>query len=533
MAKLARALRTDSLADVDLRQLAQMLRKKGRGRDTVLAHITPQEAKLLKARGGRGSINPKTGLPEFEDDFYDFGGGDYGGDYGGGGGVVYEYYDPAPDAQGVYEQPFATEQVPGGQQPAAQDPNVQLLSATQTPAPVDPSLLDAQGNPILPPDPNEAGAAIAREAFDARNAETARIAGLADTDPERMRYEADIATRASQEPDFLSRLSSSLGLGNLGLGNLTSGLGAAGLLRLLTAGGAGAAAVRAGGQAQAQANTAADQIRYVADNQNKAGLTAEELYKIIADLQRNNANVAATNIAAAGNAAVTQGGTVQTGLSNIGAGTAARAADIQGQYNALASPYQTQGRELAQMGLTGGLTPAMAQAFQAAEARLAQQGINRGGVAAAQSANQLEALRAQLLGDEYTQGLTTQQIGDRLATQGIGAFQTESARADAINANALLTGLGQFNVGNALGVDATKTGLAGNAAANSLNAAGFEASLRASGISNGFYIDAIKTQLAGGTAANNAMLAFWNSLGSFMGGGTGTANAATTTARST
>ena len=51
MAKLARALRTDSLADVDLRQLAQMLRKKGRGRDTVLAHITPQEAKLLKRRG--------------------------------------------------------------------------------------------------------------------------------------------------------------------------------------------------------------------------------------------------------------------------------------------------------------------------------------------------------------------------------------------------------------------------------------------------------------------------------------------------
>jgi hypothetical protein len=52
----------------DLPALAQMIRDKGRGRDTVLAHITPQEAALLKRRGGRGSINPDTGLPEFEDE---------------------------------------------------------------------------------------------------------------------------------------------------------------------------------------------------------------------------------------------------------------------------------------------------------------------------------------------------------------------------------------------------------------------------------------------------------------------------------
>jgi hypothetical protein len=53
----------------DLAALAQVLRSKGRGRDTVLAHITPKEAALLKRRGGRGSINPDTGLPEFEDDY--------------------------------------------------------------------------------------------------------------------------------------------------------------------------------------------------------------------------------------------------------------------------------------------------------------------------------------------------------------------------------------------------------------------------------------------------------------------------------
>jgi hypothetical protein len=37
----------------------------GRSGDTMLAHINPQEAALLKAVGGSGTINPYTGLPEF------------------------------------------------------------------------------------------------------------------------------------------------------------------------------------------------------------------------------------------------------------------------------------------------------------------------------------------------------------------------------------------------------------------------------------------------------------------------------------
>jgi hypothetical protein len=52
---------------LDLKALAEMLRRQGRGQDTILAHITPKEAALLKARGGAGTINPATGLPEFQD----------------------------------------------------------------------------------------------------------------------------------------------------------------------------------------------------------------------------------------------------------------------------------------------------------------------------------------------------------------------------------------------------------------------------------------------------------------------------------
>jgi len=37
----------------------------GRYGDTMLAHISPEEAALLKSRGGAGTVNPQTGLPEF------------------------------------------------------------------------------------------------------------------------------------------------------------------------------------------------------------------------------------------------------------------------------------------------------------------------------------------------------------------------------------------------------------------------------------------------------------------------------------
>jgi hypothetical protein len=67
------------------------LAKRGRNGDTMLAHINPEEAQMLKRMGGSGTINPNTGLPEFffDDDVFsaiaaDGGGG--GGGYGGGGG---------------------------------------------------------------------------------------------------------------------------------------------------------------------------------------------------------------------------------------------------------------------------------------------------------------------------------------------------------------------------------------------------------------------------------------------------------------
>lgn len=44
---------------------ARAVAAKGRSGDTMLAHITPKEAKMLRKKGGAGTINPATGLPEY------------------------------------------------------------------------------------------------------------------------------------------------------------------------------------------------------------------------------------------------------------------------------------------------------------------------------------------------------------------------------------------------------------------------------------------------------------------------------------
>lgn len=45
---------------------ARRLEKAGRGGDTMLAHINPREAEMLKRMGGAGTVNPNTGLREYK-----------------------------------------------------------------------------------------------------------------------------------------------------------------------------------------------------------------------------------------------------------------------------------------------------------------------------------------------------------------------------------------------------------------------------------------------------------------------------------
>ena len=119
---------------LDLKALAEMLRRQGRGQDTILAHITPQEAALLKSRGGAGTMNPATGLPEFEN-------GDFLGSYEDMApaeqqGLDYQVFSPETVSQPIdmsrafiYSSPTDTMQPAQAQQPFELQP-VQARSFT-------------------------------------------------------------------------------------------------------------------------------------------------------------------------------------------------------------------------------------------------------------------------------------------------------------------------------------------------------------------------------------------------------------------
>jgi hypothetical protein len=59
-----------AMAEGGLADVASYLAAQGRNGDSMLAHITPEEAQLLYERGGSGTINPVTGLPEFFKKFF-------------------------------------------------------------------------------------------------------------------------------------------------------------------------------------------------------------------------------------------------------------------------------------------------------------------------------------------------------------------------------------------------------------------------------------------------------------------------------
>lgn len=63
------------------RDHARLLASQGRHGDTLVAHISPLEAAILRLLGGSGTINPKTGLPEF----WGLGGGVSSGGHGDAG----------------------------------------------------------------------------------------------------------------------------------------------------------------------------------------------------------------------------------------------------------------------------------------------------------------------------------------------------------------------------------------------------------------------------------------------------------------
>ena len=310
MAKLASILKTDVMGD--LNALAQLLQSKGRGKDTILAHITPAEAKRLKAAGGRGSRNPDTGLLEFD----------------------------TPD-------------VPAEPAPAP-TPEV-----TTTAAPISSAAPDVSAAPV-----SAAPDVSAASPYSLTNAP---------------------AFQAAYGPTSLSQpLTPDLGtpiagpLSQQGLGDLGQSL-----------------------------YTPEQQAEFQQETTKPTLSTTQKIEKALGGPQ----GLARLGIAGIGGLA----GLVQSRKA------ATQAEQAQAQEQALATPYQEQGRSLTGAAARGELSPASLQAYQAAQARMQQQSAATGGVGVEQQAAQLEAFRQQLLANQYDLGLKVSSIGDQIA---LGAIRS-------------------------------------------------------------------------------------------------------------
>ena len=116
MKKIAKLLKADFNESSDLASIAAMLSSKGRGNDTLLAHITPREAEILKAAGGSGTTNPETGLLEFYDgETYDYGPAPTSGEVAAQ--QFPDYGAPTPEA--TASLPFSTGPEPISDTPVA------------------------------------------------------------------------------------------------------------------------------------------------------------------------------------------------------------------------------------------------------------------------------------------------------------------------------------------------------------------------------------------------------------------------------
>ena len=368
MAKqIARLLKADIQESSDLKSIAKMLSKKGRGGDTMLAHITPKEAAILKEAGGAGTVNPDTGLLEFYEDFADFDATQQNVLNTIPTTMGYQSYDYIPPQQAA-ESPYTFDAGAAPIQLTAPDIDPQQYYADQPYQQLQQAAAKQYAGSAFPYTPGgnyqyvgqDVDGQFIKEFPAEMTYSRSNIVGAPDAAayPQGMMdIPADVgaATRpaipglpleqqAPVTPSLLTRAGDQL----KALQEAT-GLKAADLIRL---GGAGVGAV-AGRQ---QAQQAAKQIQQAVQEQKQVG-----------------------------------------------------------------QPYQKAGQELQRAALAGELTPQSAQAYQALRAQMAQGIESRGGVGVAQAQAQLEAFRQNLLQNQYNFGLQVSQIGDNMA---LGAIRT-------------------------------------------------------------------------------------------------------------
>ena len=456
---LANALKTD------VSDLAQIVRSKGRGRDTILAHITPREAKKLKREGGRGSTNPETGLLEFEDGSYfdptpisyqgfDFQAPSYTQD------AISQPIQAAPQQdysflstpQGGFQQPYQAAQYTGGFQPftggdyyAGSFPNQYAQAA---PLVFGPGGVPSASNFFVPraPAPVEAKTDVRAPALTA--ADVAAQRGYYTT-PEGI----DVAT-TPEGSQFLTEQQMKAEEGQkiadeerARIADQARGQDARGAPPV--AGAAGAAA----GAAQQQ-NKASEILAGSGFDVSKA--STADMSKVNQIMTMVNNGAMTLDQAAKVFQNMAQGQTFSGGLSNwlsdpgnslklaLGLGIGAlgmynqsnarkQAADVSNQMKGLASQYATMAQPLLQQGgqqfglaAQGALTPASQQQFDVGRAQLAQAAAKTGSVGAMQATQIAEQMRQSALNSQMTQGLQVLAAGN--AQMGRSGIQARCCR---------------------------------------------------------------------------------------------------------
>ena len=300
----------------DVRQIARLLQAKA-PENHMLAYITPEEAQLLRDRGGSGMPDPQTGVPSFApvSEYYDT------------GNPVYDYGDVTQEpAQELFSQPVASVEA---QAPVQEDVSFAPQNYFNMGEGAGYYGMQERAQPFAQPYSEGQGFEL--------NPNLLYPTPTLPTTISVPQPEAPKAPKGAEDLGLMERLSKVTGmkeetLARLGLGGIQAILGA-------------------------RASTKAAQ----------------------------------------------QG---QRGRQEM---------------EALAAPYLQKGAELQRQAQAGELTPVARQQLQAAQAQAAQAASARGGVGAQQSAARVEAIRNQLLQQQYDYGLKLSGIGDQIS---LGAIKT-------------------------------------------------------------------------------------------------------------
>ena len=349
---MATALRKLTGVGGDVRKISRLLQAKA-PENHMLAYITPEEAQLLKDRGGSGRPHADTGVPSFAEEDLDMG------------------------------PPISAAEISGPPQPIRGDTDVPIPNFQQVVAD-NPNLYPPYA--IGPGNPNST-------VFDPRTS-------VGSANLNQYKNFADFQQQYTNAADSL--------YGPLNKPSV-------GVTRSLTEPQQTfdeAAAFRAAGIATTPAELQAQAARLGP----VGGPVAPEREASLLDQLKKSTGLSEDTLKKLGIAGI-------TGLIGSRQTQAAREGAQAGrqELESVAAPYRQKGLQLQAQAQQGALTPQGQQSLQAVQAQAAQQAQRRGGVGAAQTQQQVEAYRQQLLAQQYDLGLKISGIGDQIA---LGAIRT-------------------------------------------------------------------------------------------------------------